>query len=93
MEIIAALRHRECQRPRNEMIAGAASNRAAALIRAVAAAAGDQPAPVNDRANDPDVLNVAADSNASASPVLMLRSRFIRPHRFSAPVMSENTLH
>ena len=92
MQIIAALRHRDCQRPRNEMMAGTASNRAAALIRAVAAAAGDQPAPVNDRANDPDVLKVAADSSANASPVLMLCSRFIRPHRPSVPVMSENTL-
>jgi hypothetical protein len=82
MQIIAALRHRDCQRPRNEMMAGAASISAAALIRAVAAAAGDQPAPVNDRAKDPDVLKAAADSSASASPVLVLRCRFIRssPH-------------
>ena len=50
------------------MMAGGASKKAATLIRAAASAAGDQPAPVNDRANDPDVLNVAADSNASASP-------------------------
>jgi hypothetical protein len=80
------LRHRDRQRPRIEMTAGAARIRAAALIRAATAAAGDQPASVRDRANDPDVLKVAADSNASASPVLVLRSRFIRPARFPVPL-------
>jgi len=73
------LRHRDCQRPRIDSAAGTASITAAALIRAATAAAGDQPAPVSDLANDPDVLNVAADSNASASPVLALRSRYIGP--------------
>jgi len=61
-------------------------------VRATAAA-GDQPAPVSDLANDPDVLNVAADSNASASPVPAPRCRCIRPPAHHPAVMSKNALH
>jgi hypothetical protein len=71
-----------------------ASITAAALIRAATAAAGDQPASVSDLANDPEVLNVAADSNASASPVLALRSRcIIGPPAYMTAVIGENRLH
>ena len=57
-----------CQRPRSEMTAGTASITAAALMRAATAAPGDQPASVSERANEPEVLKVAAVRSASASP-------------------------
>jgi hypothetical protein len=65
---MAELRRKTCNRPRSDKAAGTANMRAAALMRAATAAAGDQPASIRDRANEPDVLKVAADSNARAIP-------------------------
>ena len=50
------------------MSAGTVSASAATVTRAITAAAGDQPAPISDDANVPDVPNVIADSSPSASP-------------------------
>jgi hypothetical protein len=47
---------------------------AATLIRAATAAPEDQPASVRDRANEPDVPNVAADNKARPRPATAVRS-------------------
>src|SRR5829696_2847589 len=61
-------RRRRCQRPRSDTIAGTASNSAATPMRTVTAAAGDHPATISERANDPEVLKVAADNSARPRP-------------------------
>ncbi len=45
-----------------------ANSRAAMPTRAATAASADQPAPISERANVPEVPNVAADTSASPRP-------------------------
>src|SRR5215207_5662040 len=61
-------RRSRCQRPRSDTIAGTARSSAATPMRTVTAAAGDHPATISERANDPEVLNVAADNSARPRP-------------------------
>src|SRR5262245_9857311 len=73
------LRRSTCMRPRNDNAAGTARTRAAMLTRPTTAASGDQPAPISDRANVPEVPKVADESRARPSPTPADRSERIAP--------------
>src|ERR1044071_7944751 len=67
---IVRLSRRARQRRRRARKPGTASRREATPMRATTAAAGDQPTAVIERANEPEVPKLAADSTARPRPRL-----------------------
>jgi hypothetical protein len=63
-----AFRLIRCHLPRMASKPGMASTAAAMPMRAATAEPEDQPASVRDRANDPEVAKVAAESKAKLNP-------------------------